>query len=495
MDNSQKSDQKINHPKIKIPFGIGIWILIITFIRLAYVGLNQRPLGIDEAQYWTWAQHLAWGYHSKSPMIAWALWAAQQMNGVGLFAVRFLSPVTYAVSSLMVYFSAERLFQSHKVGFYSALIFLLLPGVTFSASIISTDPFLIMFWSIALFNFIDGVQNNTKTAWISCGVAVGLGFLSKYTMGVCVLSFGLFLIFSKRETLKTSGPYLALIFGFLVLLPNLIWNAQNHWVTFVHVGSHNLDWSEAGWHWGSLGNFMGSQFAIAGPLVLIFFLFALTRFEQLKKHPEAYLLLIWQIVPLLLGIMIEAVISHAYANWAAPIYLAISIFVAGEMLEKKSLEKIKTVLLILAIGINILLGLCLYSYELAYQHGVHLIKKDPFYLNRPWPTLGQALMSFRFEHWNANYLFDDRAVLSETMFYLRLDPGQVYSFNPNGNLADQYDLTTKLKLGDDYILITRDKNSKALKFFSHVNLINTIDIFSNHQEMDFYVYELIGYQR
>lgn len=478
--------------------GIWFWILIITLIRLAYLGFNARPLGIDEAQYWAWSQHLAWGYHSKGPLIAWALWAAQQVYGVSLFSIRFLSPVCYALASLMVYFTTRKLFEENpKVGFFAALIFLLLPGVSFSSSIISTDPFLILFWSMALFNFVDGLKSDKKyQPWVMLGIAIGLGLLAKYTMLVCLLSFGLFLIFSRPGYLKTKKIEigLALCIAFLVLLPNLIWNATHHWVTFVHVGGHNLDWSEAGWHWASLGDFLLAQFAIAGPLVLLFFLWGMTRFEQLKKHPEAYLLLIWQIAPLLLGIMIEAVIAHAYANWAAPIYLAVSIFVAGEMLEKKSLEKIKTILLSLAVIVNGLMALGLYGFELMHERGVDLIHKDPFYLNRPWPILGNALMQYRLVNFDANYLFNDRAILSEMMFYLRLSPRQVYSFNPNDNPAEQYDLLTHMKPNDNHIFITREKNSDVLKYFKQVKLVNTVDVFADHQMMIFYVYELMGYE-
>ena len=39
---------------------------------------------MDEAQYWTWAQHLDWGYFSKPPGIAALIAASTSMFGDGM---------------------------------------------------------------------------------------------------------------------------------------------------------------------------------------------------------------------------------------------------------------------------------------------------------------------------------------------------------------------------------------------------------------------------
>ncbi len=484
------------------PLTIWLIILCITLIRIIYLWINQRPLGIDEAQYWSWSLDPAWGYHSKGPLIAWAIYFSTWMDGVNLFAIRFLSPVTYAISALMVYFSAERLWagQTHArpIAFYSALVFILLPGVSFSSSIISTDPFLIMFWAIGLFNFIEALQinnSNNLKSWAWCGLAMGFGLLAKYTELFFILSFVLTLIFCRG--FKKPGPYLALFISFLILLPNIIWNQKHHWATFTHVTNHNMALQNFGWHWGALFNFIGSQFVLAGPVIFILFLVSLFLiFKNFKKYKNIkILILLMQIAPLFLAICLEALISHAYANWAAPIYLAACILLVSVVLSNLKFGKY---FLIFGLSLNIILSLGLYSYELAYQHGIKLIHKDPFYLNRPWPVLANALMALRLENFDANYLFTDRAVLFESLFYLKLDPAQVFSFNPSDTPADQYDLLTSLKKGEDYLYITRDSDLSnqqfVFKYFKSHELKSSVDILINHQINNFYVFELNNFQ-
>ena len=42
---------------------------ILLVLRAVMAGL--LPLTADEAYYWLWSQHLAWGYFDHPPMIAW----------------------------------------------------------------------------------------------------------------------------------------------------------------------------------------------------------------------------------------------------------------------------------------------------------------------------------------------------------------------------------------------------------------------------------------
>src|SRR4051812_22989027 len=43
----------------------------ITAARLVWLVVQPADLYPDEAQYWFWAQHPAFGYYSKPPLIAW----------------------------------------------------------------------------------------------------------------------------------------------------------------------------------------------------------------------------------------------------------------------------------------------------------------------------------------------------------------------------------------------------------------------------------------
>jgi 4-amino-4-deoxy-L-arabinose transferase-like glycosyltransferase len=188
------------------------WIaLFITALRIIYLFVNHRDLDIDETQYWSWSQHLALGYHSKPPMISWVIYFSSWLFGNSESAIRIFTPLTYFFSTLLIYGCGKQLYNS-TIGFWSGVSVLLLPGAAYSSTIISTDPLLILFWCMALYAFINALQSRKIGWWIICGLAIGLGLLSKYTMLVFFLGAILYFICSREHSsaLKKTWPLLSI---------------------------------------------------------------------------------------------------------------------------------------------------------------------------------------------------------------------------------------------------------------------------------------------
>ena len=70
-------------------------------LRLAAVYFAKTDLVLDEAQYWTWSQELAFGYFSKPPMIAWVIRGASEFCGNSEACIRSASPVLYTIAAFM----------------------------------------------------------------------------------------------------------------------------------------------------------------------------------------------------------------------------------------------------------------------------------------------------------------------------------------------------------------------------------------------------------
>ncbi|MBA3817002.1 MAG: glycosyltransferase family 39 protein, partial [Parachlamydiaceae bacterium] len=75
----------------------------IVFVIL-YAGIG---LGPDEAQYWTWSQHLDWGYYSKPPGIAWQNWLGTYLFGSTEIGVRSMALLIGFTVPLLVYTMAK----------------------------------------------------------------------------------------------------------------------------------------------------------------------------------------------------------------------------------------------------------------------------------------------------------------------------------------------------------------------------------------------------
>ena len=128
-------------------------VAIVTAARLVWLAVQPADLYPDEAQYWFWAQHPAFGYYSKPPLIAWLIALTTAAFGDSEFAIRLSAPLLHAVAAGFVYAIGARLYDK-RVGFWSALAYLTAPGVSLSAYVISTDAALLPCWAAALYAFI-----------------------------------------------------------------------------------------------------------------------------------------------------------------------------------------------------------------------------------------------------------------------------------------------------------------------------------------------------
>src|SRR5207302_11317125 len=125
-----------SHPAPAVARTYGRWALAavaaLTAIRIIWLATNSAGLYPDEAQYWFWAQYPAWGYYSKPPLVAWLIWLTTAAIGDGEFAIRLSAPLLHAAAAGFVYGIAARLYDG-RTGFWAALAYATLPGVSLSA--------------------------------------------------------------------------------------------------------------------------------------------------------------------------------------------------------------------------------------------------------------------------------------------------------------------------------------------------------------------------
>src|SRR5437899_157905 len=68
--------------------------------------------------------------------------------------------------------------------------------------------------------------------WIAIGCAIGLGMMAKYTMGFFALGIvGGVLLTDARRYLKSKWLWYGVAASLLIFLPNLVWQAQHHFVS------------------------------------------------------------------------------------------------------------------------------------------------------------------------------------------------------------------------------------------------------------------------
>ena len=302
-------------------------VAVLTAVRVALLVLTPLQLYPDEAQYWWWAQTPAFGYFSKPPMIAWLIRFTTALFGDGEWAIRLAAPLLHGGTALLLFGIGKRT-GSERIGFWSALAYATVPGVSYSCSLISTDVPLLFFWALALYAFLAALDDEGWRWPLLCGAALGLGLLSKYAMLYFVAGMMLSALMSSRARalmLGRRGAAVAAV-GLLLFLPNLAWDQAHGFVTVTHIAA-DADWRQAQFRLLDTLEFLGGQFGVFGPVLLAGFLLALWR---LARKPEVMLLnsredgliLSAFALPPLLAMSVQAFAAGANANWAAPGYVS-----------------------------------------------------------------------------------------------------------------------------------------------------------------------------
>ncbi|MEX5728059.1 4-amino-4-deoxy-L-arabinose transferase-like glycosyltransferase [Rhodovulum iodosum] len=306
----------------------GALVLAITAARVATLALSPMDLFVDEAQYWLWGQELAFGYYSKPPMIGWVIRAATALGGSDApFWVRLPGPLFHGVTAMVLGAIAARL-GGGRWGLWVAAGYATLPMVALASILISTDTIMFPFLALALMGYLRLTEGAGRGWAMATGLFLGLAFLSKYAAIYYLLCAALaaLLVPCARIGWRRAGQ-VALVFG-LVISPNLIWNAVNGFSTLQHTAD-NADWvrdpaARAGLDYAGMAEFFAAQFAVFGPVLFAGLLAMLAQVRAVSPVQRVLLVFSLPIVALICG---QALLSGAYANWAAAAYLAGSVAV------------------------------------------------------------------------------------------------------------------------------------------------------------------------
>jgi len=447
-------------------------LLALTLWRYSVViNISDQSVSlyVDEAQYWFWSQQLDFGFYSKPPVIALIIAATTSVCGDGESCIRAGSLIFYPLTSLLIYSSASFL-CNRRVGLVSALLFATLPAVSLSSLVISTDIALFFFWVLAFYAFIRALASNQWHWWLLVGFAGGMGMESKYTMGIFVFSVIAYLLASKQFTLvKNPRLWMAVIIAFLLWLPNLYWNAQHDWITFVHT-AEIAEFEQRLFHWDELSAFLIGQLFVFGPL--LFILFLAISFTKKIKHKALLISFSWMFLGI---ILLQALFGRANANWAAPAYITATILVATWLLQQHRIG-----LLITAIIINLALGALVYHTEVIFNVAGYQLnsKTDLRKRLRGWRELGQQYKAIQAQYPEAILLGTDRTILSHLLYHAQ--PSSVMTWNEEQKIHHHYDLHGLLRqpLNKTFLFVTDKPLTKEMQatFQANVKLKDSLQV-------------------
>lgn len=460
--------------------------ILITTFRIFFLYINKLELSPDEAQYYSWSLIPAFGYYSKPPMIAYVISISTKLFGNSEWAIRACAPILYGMSGVLVYLITEILSdKKSNIPFTAGVVFLTLPPVSLASAIISTDSCLILFWLSAVFFFLQAIREQKFYQYLLCGISAGLGMLSKYNMGMFLISACLYLIIN-RPYLKKSYVFIAVTVAFLIYLPNIYWNASHGFVTFSHTHEISGYGNKFAFKIDKFLQFILAQLMIVGPIVSFYFI------RNLNKNPNQHLLPF--IAPFFIVIASLSLVSKALANWASPIYPLI--IISAAIFLKPKFIKYTLIFNLIVSGVFYAYPLITDKYHLNLnaKSGTYL-KRDPFKNMRGHALLATEIEKLANDNQAYTILTDERKLTAELLYYTHNLKFRKY----NHHIHDHYDLTIGLgtkDAGENFLYVTKLENSNHLNgLFKSNQYIGTISIMLyKDYTLKYYVFYLQGYK-
>lgn len=422
-------------------FGLVLGLLLA--VRLSALAVNGTDLFFDEAQYWAWSEAPAFGYYSKPPLIAWIIRVATDVCGMDESCIRLPAPLFHAATAVAVCALGARLYDL-RTGVLAGLGFALLPGVSFSAGLISTDVPLLTAWAVALWSLVVLIETRETRRWwpaLVLGVALGLGLNAKYAMAYFGVCLGVYLVATpeQRWLLRDTRLYAALGIAALLIAPNLLWNATHGFATFQHTAD-NAKWEGIPFNPLKALEFFAAQAVVFGPILFVALMVVAWRARK-TKMPEADRLLLAFALPVLAIVTAQALASRAHANWAAVSYVAGSVLVTAVLLRDFGGRWLRA-----SFGLHAaILGLLIVGTTLAGRVAPPFGLPDPAARALGWREIAVATRGILVEARAAGRPFaavitDQRSVAAELLYYMRGEPTPVLAWR-DGPPQDHFELT------------------------------------------------------
>src|SRR5258705_5712446 len=216
----------------------GFWssdLVFLTFVALATV-LVHLVLGArygfhrDELATLDDARHLAWGYIAYPPVTPFFGRLSLTLFGTSLAGFRFFAAVAQAIAVVLTGLMARELGGQRGAQLVAAAA--AVPFCLAGGALMQYVSFDYLFWALTAYFVVRLLRSDDPRWWLAIGCSIGLGAMTKYTMGILALGIvaGV-LLTGARKYLGSKWLWFGVAASLMVFLPNFLWQAQHHFIS------------------------------------------------------------------------------------------------------------------------------------------------------------------------------------------------------------------------------------------------------------------------
>lgn len=202
----------------------------ITFL-LIYLSAFNKSYGyfIDEFYYIACANNPAFGYVDHPPLAPLMLTVFQFIFGTSLYAIRFLPALAVAASVFYTGILTKEIGGNKFAQPLAACSLAAMPVTIAFGTFYSMNAFEPLLAVLLLLIIVRLIKSGNNKLWIHAGIVMGLGMMNKHTFGVFIIALLLALILSgKWKLIFNKWFILGGLVGFIIFLPNIIWQILNN---------------------------------------------------------------------------------------------------------------------------------------------------------------------------------------------------------------------------------------------------------------------------
>lgn len=312
------------------------WALLVLISLFRLIFASHAGLGVDESHYVLFGRHLAWGYMDHPPMVAFVAALTAHLTSLPL-AARIGAIACGMLATYLTRLLILELYKDERLALAALLVLAVLPYQHLLMVALLPDAPLALFWCGSLLFFWKAVQEDRSLWWFLTGLGFGGCLLSKYHGILLPACLFLYLLFSPqyRFHLLKAKPWLAVLTGLLVFLPNILWNYQHNWI------SYRFQLSRGGGEHISIDRVfevLGVQLGVWSPLMVMLLWSALASL-LLRPKGEADRFLFWTSAPVFVFFYGIGMSSSILPHWVAVGWwtgsAAIAVAVSRIFAEKK----------------------------------------------------------------------------------------------------------------------------------------------------------------
>jgi len=206
-----------------------IYIALATVIVHLIIG-NRYGFHRDELATLEDARHLAWGYPAYPPVTPFFGRLSLELFGTSLRGFRFFANLAQAVTVVLSGLMARAMGGRRAAQLIAAVA--ALPFCLGGGYLMMYVAFDCLAWVLVAYFIARLLQSDDPRWWIAIGASIGFGMQSKWTMGFFVLAIVAGVLFTDaRRYLRSKWLWIAVAISLLLWLPNLLWQAQQHFIS------------------------------------------------------------------------------------------------------------------------------------------------------------------------------------------------------------------------------------------------------------------------